>query len=297
MPTQNHTYRPTVSAASSAATYSLFPVPYSLNFTFSAKERDVETGLSYFGSRYYSSDLSIWLSVDPMASKYPGLSPYVYCANNPVKLVDPNGETVIVSGDGAEEVVNQLNNVTSKNFTLDLNENGEMVCFGKAKTRTDRLIKKAINSNKETVNIVANNSNEFTDRNDEKHSYSQDDSGGGFYGGGAYGGSVVSDKHSTSYQYVNPKALANLDKLVGDKIVGKYMLHEFAEGFFSAKIGHRTHGDNVGGDNYEDAHTMANTYAGGGWKSLVFDCPIFYPRIGYFGLTQRKIIGYRRSDE
>ena len=62
--------------------------------TFSAKEKDSETGLSYFGSRYYSSDLSIWLSVDPMSDKYPSLSPYVYCADNPVKLVDPNGEEV-----------------------------------------------------------------------------------------------------------------------------------------------------------------------------------------------------------
>lgn len=75
------TYYPTASVSSLAAHHS-----------FSAKERDVETGLSYFGARYYSSDLSIWLSVDPMASKYPSLSPYVYCANNPVKLVDPNGE-------------------------------------------------------------------------------------------------------------------------------------------------------------------------------------------------------------
>ena len=71
------TYRPTVLA---------------WTYTFSAKERDSETGYSYFGSRYYSSELSIWLSVDPQASKYPSLSPYVYCANNPVKLVDPNGE-------------------------------------------------------------------------------------------------------------------------------------------------------------------------------------------------------------
>ena len=63
-------------------------------YTFSAKERDSETGLSYFGSRYYSSDLSIWLSVDPMAAKYASLSPYTYCANNPVKLVDPNGEEI-----------------------------------------------------------------------------------------------------------------------------------------------------------------------------------------------------------
>ena len=62
-------------------------------FTFSAKEKDAETGYSYFGSRYYSSDLSIWLSVDPMASKYPHQSNYVYCSNNPIKVVDPNGET------------------------------------------------------------------------------------------------------------------------------------------------------------------------------------------------------------
>ena len=33
-----------------------------------------------------------WLSVDPLADKYPNLSPYAYCAWNPVKLVDPDGE-------------------------------------------------------------------------------------------------------------------------------------------------------------------------------------------------------------
>ena len=63
-------------------------------FTFSAKENDPETGLSYFGSRYYSSDLSIWLSVDPMSDKYASLSPYTYCADNPVRCVDPNGEDI-----------------------------------------------------------------------------------------------------------------------------------------------------------------------------------------------------------
>ena len=61
--------------------------------TFTGKERDSETGFSYFGARYYDSDLMTgWLSVDPMADKYPRLSPYAYCAWNPVKLVDPDGE-------------------------------------------------------------------------------------------------------------------------------------------------------------------------------------------------------------
>ena len=60
---------------------------------FIGKERDSETSFSYSGARYYDSDiLTGWLSVDPMADKYPSLSPYAYCAWNPVKLVDPDGE-------------------------------------------------------------------------------------------------------------------------------------------------------------------------------------------------------------
>ncbi len=69
---------------------------YSQSFT--GKERDSETGFSYFGARYYDSDLMTgWLSVDPLADKYPSLSPYAYCAWNPVKLVDPDGREIDIS--------------------------------------------------------------------------------------------------------------------------------------------------------------------------------------------------------
>ena len=57
----------------------------------SGKEKDSETGYYYFGARYCNPDLSLWLSVDPMADKYPSLSPYNYCAWNPMKIVDPDG--------------------------------------------------------------------------------------------------------------------------------------------------------------------------------------------------------------
>ncbi len=64
-------------------------------FVFAGKERDEETGYSYFGARYYDSDLSgLFLSVDPMADKYPSISPYVYCAWNPIKLVDHDGREI-----------------------------------------------------------------------------------------------------------------------------------------------------------------------------------------------------------
>ena len=45
-------------------------------------------------ARHYHPTLSIWLSVDPMADKYPSTSPYTYCGNNPVRLVDPDGREI-----------------------------------------------------------------------------------------------------------------------------------------------------------------------------------------------------------
>ncbi len=59
------------------------------------KERDEETGYGYFGARYMDHELmTMWLSVDPMADKYPSISPYAYCAWNPIKLVDPDGREI-----------------------------------------------------------------------------------------------------------------------------------------------------------------------------------------------------------
>jgi len=50
-----------------------------------------ETGYSYFGARYYDSELSVWLSVDPLDFKYPSQSPYSYVGNRPVNTIDPWG--------------------------------------------------------------------------------------------------------------------------------------------------------------------------------------------------------------
>ncbi len=64
-------------------------------FTFTGKERDEETGYGYFGARYMDHELmTMWLSVDPMSDKYPSMSPYSYCAWNPMKLVDPDGREI-----------------------------------------------------------------------------------------------------------------------------------------------------------------------------------------------------------
>jgi RHS repeat-associated protein len=55
---------------------------------------DDETGLYYYGARYYNPQVSVWLSVDAMADKYPSLSPYAFVANNSIMLVDPDGNQI-----------------------------------------------------------------------------------------------------------------------------------------------------------------------------------------------------------
>ena len=60
-------------------------------YKFNGKELDSETGLYYYGARYYTPEIGIWLSVDPLSDKYPSMSAYMYCAGNPVILVDPDG--------------------------------------------------------------------------------------------------------------------------------------------------------------------------------------------------------------
>ena len=61
-------------------------------YLFNAKEFDEETGMYYYGARYYEPKLSLWLSVDPLEEKYPSLSTYCYAYNNPIQYIDVKGE-------------------------------------------------------------------------------------------------------------------------------------------------------------------------------------------------------------
>ncbi|MBP6184083.1 MAG: thrombospondin type 3 repeat-containing protein [Saprospiraceae bacterium] len=64
-----------------------FGTPY----LFNAKELDEETGLYYYGARYYDPRVSMWWGVDPLAEKMPEWSSYAYTFQNPVRYIDPTG--------------------------------------------------------------------------------------------------------------------------------------------------------------------------------------------------------------
>ena len=64
---------------------------YSNSYLFNGKELDEETGLYYYGARYYNPRYSVWHGVDPMVEERSWMSPYNYCQNNPVRRIDPTG--------------------------------------------------------------------------------------------------------------------------------------------------------------------------------------------------------------
>jgi RHS repeat-associated protein len=69
------------------------------DYLFNAKELDEENGMYYYSARYYAPP--VFTSRDPLFEKYPWISPYAYCANNPLKYMDPTG--MIVDPAGQEE--------------------------------------------------------------------------------------------------------------------------------------------------------------------------------------------------
>jgi RHS repeat-associated protein len=83
-------------------------------YLFNAKELDEETGLYYYGARYYDPRIALFLGVDPLSEKYPNFSVYIYTFQNPVKFIDPTG--MEGEGDGSLQV--------GASLTLNVNFSG-----------------------------------------------------------------------------------------------------------------------------------------------------------------------------
>ena len=63
---------------------------------FTGQKRDTETGLDYFGARYFSAPLGRFMTPDPYMPSASTKDPqswnrYVYTRNNPLRYIDPNG--------------------------------------------------------------------------------------------------------------------------------------------------------------------------------------------------------------
>ncbi len=74
-------------------------------YLFNAKEFDEETGMYYYGARYYEPKLSVWMSTDSEELKFPNIGTYTYAANNPIKFINADGKSARVTKNTADKTV------------------------------------------------------------------------------------------------------------------------------------------------------------------------------------------------
>ena len=103
-------------------------------YLFNAKEFDEETGMYYYGARYYNPRLSIWLSNDSEEDKHPNSTTYCYAANNPIKFIDPDGNDIVIAGKESSSVTltTDLIDIRVNASALGINWGGNYVLQGEA---------------------------------------------------------------------------------------------------------------------------------------------------------------------
>ena len=107
-------------------------------FLFTGKEMDSETGLYYFGARYFDPRLAIWFGVDPLWEVRPWESPFAYTGNNPIIRIDPTG----MIWENPEEANNLRIAIDTRIASLNRNlsrDQSRLDRGGMNRRRTDRI--------------------------------------------------------------------------------------------------------------------------------------------------------------
>ncbi len=169
-----------------------------LPYRYNGKEMEAMNGLNQmdYGARRRYSGLPIWTGPDELREKYYSISPYAYCAGNPVNAVDPDGREVRIKGDEKyrKETFNNLQQLSSSKLALlkngkvveassykgkssQISLTGSVTGNGKDKVNGTALVHDVI-SDKHTATIQAGKENEFNPTSQTNASTAKVGSGG-----------------------------------------------------------------------------------------------------------------------
>ena len=135
-------------------------------YLFTSKELDEETGLYYYGARYYDPRVSQFISADPLLSRNPEkgidrsqfLNAYAYANNNPVMFIDPTGQEPQESSKATPSVITKSGRGTPDSIQASGVKRGGIVEPGRG--APDRLTKRIVVDTKEkTLSVIEKKTN------------------------------------------------------------------------------------------------------------------------------------------
>ena len=101
------------------------------HYKYNGKELDRLLALDWYdyGARWYDPVLARWHAIDPLCEKYYDISPYVYCNNNAVNAVDPDGRKIFIIGDRQKRisVLTQLQKLTNDKLGVRRNDGSVII--------------------------------------------------------------------------------------------------------------------------------------------------------------------------
>ena len=214
------------------------------NYLYNGKELDQDFGLDWYhyGARMYDTAIGIFTGVDPLADEFTPISPYVYTFNNPIKLIDPDGQAPAPPGDYYDEKGNHLGNdgindnkvflTTQGNFNSFMNGNsGVKQAIGLQATSTHIGTKNDFG----LIQLTGMGNSNITNQGNED-SYSYNDSKGNKVAKGKHGDDWVTPETGAAFY----GAIEDYKASTGDTKV------EIGVGDASAynpsfNLGHKTH--------------------------------------------------------
>lgn len=176
----------------------------------------------------------VFISRDRLFEKYPFMTPYGYCMNNPIKYIDPSGDSVKIMGDAADLAASQLSSRGMKIFRDKETNYIGYTLTGERLTNSDRQMIAAIDSKNVYVNIYATTASEYSFENVTITN--------SIYFGQFLGVTVsdclskkINDRKAETYQLVNPDLCRQEDKKYDVKL-GTSLRHEITESYQAGLI-------------------------------------------------------------
>ncbi len=179
-------------------------------------EKIEETETMDFGARLLDGDLGVWLALDPLMVKYPGMSPYNFCANNPILFVDYDGRDFGIVIDHSNKTIT----ITATVYTINQKTQNEAQ---NAANNWNSLSGNSVLIDGVCFDVQIRITPILADGNNEKerfnNAYNEATKMGSF--ANTYNGYINSDPRSSKFGKRNSKAMTKNENDIGeDRHVG-----------------------------------------------------------------------------